>query len=213
MIISKPTVFQFLLASAACMPAGSAVALDIVLPPETAVYQANELPGYRLVQRNCMTCHAAQYVATQPPGSPRSYWEATVKKMKKPFGAQFDDQDIPAMVDYLVKTYGSERRLGMAASPPAAVKSAPNAAAEPRTAAALLAANNCLACHAVDKRIVGPAFTEVAAKYAGIADAQASLTHNIRSGGSGKWGPVPMPAFDQITQSEAETLAKYVLSK
>ena len=45
----------------------------------------------------------------QPPTSARAYWDATVKKMKKPFGAQFPDEDIAAMVDYLVKTYGAER--------------------------------------------------------------------------------------------------------
>jgi sulfite dehydrogenase len=87
----------------------SAQAVEITLPPETAVFKPSQLPGYQLVQRNCMTCHSAQYPATQPPSLGRSYWEATVKKMKKPYGAQFDDADIPAMVDYLVKTYGNEQ--------------------------------------------------------------------------------------------------------
>ena len=45
----------------------------------------------------------------QPPASSRAYWDATVRKMKKPFGALFPDEDVPAMVDYLVKTYGAER--------------------------------------------------------------------------------------------------------
>ena len=81
----------------------------VTLPPETAVYRASDLPGYQLVQRSCLTCHSAQYVTTQPPASNRGYWEATVRKMKKPFGAQFPDEDVPAMVDYLVKTYGAER--------------------------------------------------------------------------------------------------------
>lgn len=82
---------------------------SVTMPPETAVYGASGLPGYPLVQRHCVTCHSAQYVTTQPPVSNRSYWEATVRKMKKPFGAQFPDEDVPAMVDYLVKTYGAER--------------------------------------------------------------------------------------------------------
>jgi cytochrome c5 len=81
----------------------------ITLPRETAVYRQSELPGYTLVQRNCIACHSAQYVSTQPPASTRAYWDATVKKMKKPFGAQFPDEDVAAMVDYLVKTYGAER--------------------------------------------------------------------------------------------------------
>jgi sulfite dehydrogenase len=94
---------------AALFACAGALAVDIKLPPETAVYKPSQLPGYQLVQRDCMTCHAAQYAATQPPSSNRAYWEMAVKKMKKPYGAQFDDADIPAIVDYLVKTYGNER--------------------------------------------------------------------------------------------------------
>jgi sulfite dehydrogenase len=82
---------------------------SITLPNETATYVASELPGYQLVQRNCAGCHSAQYVAMQPPSSPRAWWDATIKKMKKPFGAPFPDDDIAPMVDYLVKTYGAER--------------------------------------------------------------------------------------------------------
>lgn len=89
--------------------AACATALEVTLPPETAAYKPSELPGYKLVLQNCLACHSAQYPQMQPPASPRGYWEATVKKMKKPFGAQFADEDIPAMVDYLVKTYGAER--------------------------------------------------------------------------------------------------------
>ncbi|BBP03364.1 hypothetical protein TPL01_26920 [Sulfuriferula plumbiphila] len=83
-------------------------ALEITLPEETARYQPSDLPGYPLVQQNCLVCHSAQYVQYQPP-SPRTYWEVTVKKMKKTFHAPFADEDIPAMVDYLVKTYGAEQ--------------------------------------------------------------------------------------------------------
>ena len=96
-----------LLAASGVVPAVHA--LDITLPPETASYQPSELPGYRLVQQNCLTCHSVQYVQFQPPASARGYWEATVKKMKKTFGAPFADEDMPAMVDYLVKTYGGDR--------------------------------------------------------------------------------------------------------
>jgi sulfite dehydrogenase len=99
--------------------AAAASAVEITLPPETAAYKPSQLPGYRLVQQDCMTCHSAQYPATQPPGSNRAYWEATVKKMKKPYGAQFDDADIPAIVDYLVKTYGNERSGAAPAPAPA----------------------------------------------------------------------------------------------
>ena len=79
------------------------------LPPETIVYKESSLPGYQLVQRNCIGCHSAHYVQTQPSTLNRTYWENTVKRMKKPFGAPFPDDDIAAMVDYLVKTYGAEQ--------------------------------------------------------------------------------------------------------
>ena len=89
----------------------------IALPGETVVYRPSDLPGYQLVQRNCALCHSAQYVTTQPPTSPRAYWDATVRKMKKPFGAVFPDEDIAPMVEYLVKTYGAERPRNSKPSP------------------------------------------------------------------------------------------------
>jgi len=79
------------------------------LPPETVVYKESSLPGYQLVQRHCIGCHSAHYVQTQPPTLGRPYWENTVKRMKKPFGAQFPDEDVAAIVEYLVKTYGAEQ--------------------------------------------------------------------------------------------------------
>ena len=96
-------------AAAASLSAPAFAQRAITLPGETVVYRANNLPGYQLVQRHCVLCHSAEYVASQPPASPRTYWEATVKKMKKPFGATFPDEDVPALVDYLAKTYGAER--------------------------------------------------------------------------------------------------------
>jgi mono/diheme cytochrome c family protein len=98
-----------LAAAALAMLTPMAAQRTYTLPPETVVYEESSLPGYQLVQRNCIGCHSAHYVQTQPPALARTYWENTVKRMKKPFGAQFPDEDIAAMVDYLVKTYGAER--------------------------------------------------------------------------------------------------------
>lgn len=86
----------------------SAFALSIELPQETATLRTSTLPGYQLAQQHCLICHSAQYPAMQPPGLPHSFWEAEVKKMKTTYGAQFPDQDIAAMADYLTKTYGAE---------------------------------------------------------------------------------------------------------
>jgi cytochrome c len=84
---------------------------------------------------------------------------------------------------------------------------------QPALASLQLAQQNaCMACHAVDRKLVGPAYQEVAKKYAGQADAVAKLTESIRKGGSGKWGPVPMPAQAALSEADAKTLAQWVLS-
>ncbi|GAC1527678.1 MAG: cytochrome C-551 [Ramlibacter sp.] len=77
---------------------------------------------------------------------------------------------------------------------------------------ALATSKNCMACHAVDKKLVGPAYKEVAAKYAGQAGAADKLAVKIQKGGSGVWGPVPMPANTQVNEAEAKQLANWVLS-
>jgi len=77
---------------------------------------------------------------------------------------------------------------------------------------ALATSKNCMACHAVDKKLVGPAYKDVAAKYAGQKDAVDKLAVKIMKGGSGVWGPVPMPANTQVNEAEAKQLAAWVLS-
>ena len=77
---------------------------------------------------------------------------------------------------------------------------------------ALAKSKNCLACHAVDKKLVGPSYKDVAAKYAGNAKAADMLATKIMKGGSGVWGAVPMPANPQVNESEAKKLAAWVLS-
>jgi cytochrome c len=77
---------------------------------------------------------------------------------------------------------------------------------------ALAKANICLACHAVDKKLVGPAFKDVAAKYADRKDAVEYLTKKIKSGGAGVWGPIPMPAQAQLSDAQAKELAQWVLT-
>lgn len=73
--------------------------------------------------------------------------------------------------------------------------------------------NNCLACHAVANKVVGPAYKDVAAKYKGQKDAEATLVANIKKGGSGKWGQVPMPPQATLSDADAKTLAKWILSQ
>ena len=77
---------------------------------------------------------------------------------------------------------------------------------------ALATAKNCMACHAVDKKLDGPSYKEVAAKYAGQTGAADKLAGKILKGGSGVWGPVPMPANAQVNEAEAKKLAAWVLT-
>lgn len=77
---------------------------------------------------------------------------------------------------------------------------------------ALAKKKNCLACHAVNKKVVGPAYKDVAAKYAG-QNVVPKLTTKVMKGGSGVWGAIPMPANPQVSQTEAETLVKWILSQ
>lgn len=72
---------------------------------------------------------------------------------------------------------------------------------------------NCLACHAVATKLVGPAYKDVAAKYAGQKDAEAKLVVKVLKGGAGAWGPVPMPANPQVSDAEAHTLVKWILAQ
>jgi cytochrome c len=75
----------------------------------------------------------------------------------------------------------------------------------------LAKSKGCLNCHALDQKRVGPSYKEVAAKYAGQADAAAKLAAKIKSGGSGVWGQMPMPPNPQLSDEDAKKLAQWVL--
>jgi cytochrome c len=77
---------------------------------------------------------------------------------------------------------------------------------------ALATSKNCMACHATDKKLVGPAYKDVAAKYAGDKTATDKLAIKIQKGGAGVWGPVPMPANTQVSDADAKKLAAWVLT-
>ena len=77
----------------------------------------------------------------------------------------------------------------------------------------LAKAKNCMACHAVANKLVGPAYKDVAAKYAGQKDAEAKLVAKVIKGGAGVWGAIPMPANPQVSEAEAKTLVKWILAQ
>ncbi|MBV1732156.1 MAG: c-type cytochrome [Hydrogenophaga sp.] len=85
-------------------------------------------------------------------------------------------------------------------------------AVDAAAAKALASKNACLACHAADKKLVGPSYKDVAAKHKGQADAEAKVVARIKSGGSGMYGPVPMPPQPNLKDDELKLLAAWVLA-
>lgn len=72
--------------------------------------------------------------------------------------------------------------------------------------------NACMACHSVEKKVLGPAFKDVAAKYSADKQAEGKLIASIKAGGSGKWGPIPMPAQATLSEADGKALATWILS-
>lgn len=77
---------------------------------------------------------------------------------------------------------------------------------------ALAKKSNCLSCHQVDKKLVGPAYQDIAKKYAGQADAVAKLTEKVKKGGKGVWGQIPMPPNAAVKDADIEKLVKWILA-
>ena len=78
---------------------------------------------------------------------------------------------------------------------------------------ALAKANNCMACHAIDKKLVGPAYQDVAKKYKGDKEAEAKLIAKVKAGGAGVWGQIPMPPNSpKVSDADIKTLVEWVLA-
>jgi cytochrome c len=73
--------------------------------------------------------------------------------------------------------------------------------------------SNCTACHAVDKKVVGPSYKEVAAKYKGNAKAEAMLIEKVKKGGVGTWGQVPMPPNPAVSDADLAAMVTYILAQ
>jgi len=77
---------------------------------------------------------------------------------------------------------------------------------------ALAKKSGCMACHQIDKKVVGPAWNDIAAKYQGESDAKATIVESLKKGSRGKWGKVPMPPQGRLSDADAETLADFILT-
>lgn len=209
--------------SLACALLGNASAApaDIKLPGETAKLRASPLAGYAIASQKCGICHSADYVAYQPPRMTKAQWTSEMTKMQHVYGAPISDDDIRLLGIYLAATYGDASTVtaeDKAAKPVTGSAAAPAVNGQPPAAKivdvqTLLTSNGCLACHALDHKVVGPGYQDIAAKYKTDPQAGAHVTASIQKGGSGKWGAVPMPPFPSLSEDDATALATYVLAQ
>lgn len=200
-----------------------AAPLQIELPAETAQLRISTLPGYTIATQKCATCHSADYVSYQPPLMSQVQWTNEVAKMQHAYGAPLTDDEVKKIGAYLAVAYGSAKVTDPAISAASGVPSDQqgiNSSATGSVSAglaidtqALLTSNACLGCHSIDKKIVGPAYHDVAVKYKNDAEALAKIETSIRQGGTGKWGQIPMPAYPGLSAEQVQAMGKFILAQ
>lgn len=102
--------------------------------------------------------------------------------------------------------------LTLLAAAAAATIAAGAHAADPKTAEALAKTSGCLACHTVDKKLIGPSYKDVAAKYRGNKGAEAELIKKVKAGGKGVWGDIPMSPNAHVKDEDIKTMVQWILS-
>jgi cytochrome c5 len=150
--------------------------------------------------------------------------ERAVVYMANQVGANFKEPPAPTQPAMTASTpaqtpaAAAQTPTAPAAAPAAASKApapaaaAPSAPLDTTSATALMHKDGCAACHGVDKKIVGPAYQDVAAKYKGDKDAAAKLVQKVKAGGSGVWGTVPMPPNAQVPDADIKALVSWILA-
>lgn len=189
--------------------------VQITLPAEDLAFRESALPGHELATRKCTICHSVDYIHYQPPNKNIQDWTAEVQKMHNAYGAALEDAEIAAIGAYLAVAYGSasasDADVVAASAMPAAMMQSASATGE--DIQGLLQSNACLGCHAIDKQLVGPAFSEVAKRYQDDPSAVDTVAASIKAGGAGKWGSVPMPPMVALDDAQRRTLARFVLAQ
>ena len=160
-------------------------------------------PGSTLTNAKCTLCHDNDHISRTRLTRPE--WEENLRNMQQRGMPPLSADEAATILTYLSTYYAP-------GEPPAATADTLVAStADP--VRKLLDANACLGCHAVDQKLVGPGFREVAAKYAGDNGAAARLAAKIRSGGKGSWGEIPMPGNSVLTDAELASIAGWVLAQ
>jgi cytochrome c len=186
----------------------------IQLPEDQSKLRESSLPGYALALQKCGICHSADYINYQPPGQSLAQWTAEVEKMQHSYGAPLNETDITVIGAYLAVAYGSAKAsdAGVIAASALIENESVNTTSK-IDVQELLKANACLGCHAIEHKVVGPAFVDVAKKYRGEAKAQATVAASIQQGSSGKWGAMAMPPMAGLSDAQAKALAAFVLGQ
>jgi cytochrome c len=156
--------------------------------------------GATLTENKCKICHELQHIRRTPLS--RGEWADNLRNMKER-GTPMDDAEIAIILDYLSVYYSRDP----------APAPAPDTLAGGDPIQKLLNASACLGCHALDKRVVGPSFREIAARHAGDSAAAERLRLKIREGGQGAWGVVPMPPNPGLPDADLKTLVGWVLEQ
>jgi cytochrome c551/c552 len=187
----------------------------------------------------CAACHA-QGIAGAPKVGDKPAWAEHIKEglaalaknaingIQSPKGVMpprggnpsLSDWEVTAAVVYMANQSGAsfkEPAKPAAAAPAAAPAQVASTAAAPAAApaadaSALLQKNGCLACHALDKKVLGPSYKEVAAKYAADKNAPALLAQKVKGGGVGTWGQVPMPPNPAVSDADLAAMIQHILA-
>jgi cytochrome c551/c552 len=162
--------------------------------------------GSDLTTMRCATCHDARHITRVKLS--RGEWEYNIQNMKER-GAPMEPAEVPVILEYLATYYNRDTP----APPPDPSASGYGMGGGDDPVAKLLNANACVACHTLDKRVVGPSFKEVAAKFAGNAGAAASLAKKIKEGGAGNWGNVPMPPHPHLSDADLSAMIGWILQQ
>ena len=162
--------------------------------------------GSNLTTARCVTCHDARHITRAKLS--RGEWEDNIKNMKDR-GAPMEPGEIPVILEYLATYYNRDTP----APAPDASASGYGMAGGGDPVARLFNAHACVACHTLDKRVVGPSFREVAARFAGDAGADGKLVKKIREGGAGSWGAVPMPPHPRLSDADLNAMVGWILQQ
>lgn len=194
-----------------CAAVGLSMTVGAAMAPLSAQEQVEPsktlIPGKgsELTTARCIVCHDATHITRTRLS--RAEWEDNVQVMITR-GMPIAPDEIPQVVEYLATYYNRD-----VAAPPAGAPAQPTTASEGNPVQKLLSANGCIACHAVDRRLVGPGFREIAQRYRNDSGAVDRLARKIREGGSGAWGPTPMPPHPQLDNATLALIAGWVMEQ